>query len=336
MRALSDPGQSRARYGEDVRPLRTAAPLLSVSAGAPMDILVERASERSASALVRPRMCHGLGTGPSYGVAQGVRVVAPQVALQQLAARATLVRAVMLSTELCGSFSVYEPLACVRELLQELVDAGRLPVMSRWSPVLSADGRLTSLWSRPPLVSPACLLDEAGRSKAPRGRARLAEATRLTVAGAASPLEARAGILLGFPQSRGGEGYAGLSHNVRVDLSEGARRLARRGHLVCDLYWATGEGGRALDLECQSSLIHGAGGVALSDADRAAALELEGVDVVFATHGQVSDPGRFGLLSRLVADKLGLSYHVKSPAQREREALLRSEVFEAWEGLPLV
>lgn len=336
LRTLSSFGQSHAHPGADARALRDASLLLAPSMSAPVDVLVGGPEERSASLLVRPRLCSGSEGEPSYSVAPAVSVVTPQLAVQQLAARASLVRTVMLVTEMLGRFAVYRPPEPMRDLLEELLERGGLPSLSGWSPSLDADGHLTTLWSRPPLLTPGRLLAHANQTKVTRGRKRLELAARLAIPGAASPLEVRAGILMGFPHARGGEGYGGLSHNVRVDLTGEAKRLARRGHLVCDLYWQAKEGRRALDLECQSVQAHSGAASALTDADRATALQLVGTEVVFATHGQISDPERFDALSKVVAEKLGVSYHLKSPEQRERAGLLRQEVLQNWEGLPFV
>ena len=336
LRALANRGQSRARYGPDALALAAAVPLLAAGSMGPIDVHSERPGQRRPSALVRPRVCAGVSSEPAYGIAPGVSVVAPQLALQQLCARASLVQTVMLATEVCGGFSVYDPPEPVRRLLNELLAEGRLPRIAGWEPSLDMDGRLTSLWTRPALLTPARMLSHARSTGVRRGRARLELAARLTVPGAASPFEARTGILLGFSSARGGEGYAGFSHNARIGLSGDARRLARRGYLACDLYWPAAEGRRALDLECQSGLVHGGSAAALSDADRTAALQLMETEVVLATYGQIADAGRFDALSRLVAQKLGVSYHVKSPEQRDRALKLRQEVFQSWEELPLV
>ena len=159
-------------------------------------------------------------------------------------------------------------------------------------------------------------------------------AAELVVDGAASPFEVVAGMLLGFSRRLGGEGYGAFSHNRKVALTLDSRRLARRGFLVCDLFWAAGEGRRALDVECQSRLVHASGDAALSDADRSAALDLMGVDVVNVTYGQLADPRRFEALSQLVAQKLGVPHREKTAGQRAAAERLRAEVFVDWVTLP--
>lgn len=152
----------------------------------------------------------------------------------QLASRASIVRTVLLATELCGSFSVYEAPACVREVLQTLVNEKRLPKLDGWSPCLDSEGQITNLWTRRPLVSRDGLLKVAEEASCRNGRARLKEAADLMVPGAASPFEAQTGVILGFSRQRGGEGHTGFSHNRRIALSREARALARRASCYCD------------------------------------------------------------------------------------------------------
>lgn len=327
----------RAHYGAAADSLRRAAAVLAPGRDAPVDVLVTSPASRRRSALVRPRVWPGPPeAGGLARAGEGVVVVSPELALQQLAARASLMRTVLLASELCGSFSVYVPPGPVRALLQELADAGRVPKVMGWSPSLDPGGRITSLWSRPALTTPARLGELARASAVPRGRARLNEAASLVVPGAASPFEVRAGALLGLPAERGGEGHAGLSHNHRVGLSSRARAIARRASCYCDLFWDGDGARRPLDVECQSALSHLGESSALSDADRSAALQLMGLEVINVTYGQISDPRRFEALAELVAERLGEGRPPRDDAFLRRREALRAELFASWERLPEV
>ena len=335
--AAAGEGRSRAHLGLRASAIADSAVELSVSLVPPVDLLVTDASQRSASALVRPRLCSAMACDANVRTAApNVGVTTPLFALQQIAARASLARTVMLASELCGSFSVYVAPEPVRAVLQRLIDESRLPRISGWSPVLDQDGRLTELWSRPPLATARQIREYAQGSPVARGWAQLMRAAELVVDGAASPFEVVAGMLLGFSRRLGGEGYGVFSHNQRVALTYEARRLARRGLLVCNLFWAAGDGRRTLDVECQSRLIHASGDAALSDADRSAALDLMGVDVVNVTYGQLAEPRRFEALSQLAAQKLGVPYREKTAGRRAAAELLRAEVFADWATLPFV
>ena len=326
----------RAHPGIRAGAVAASATALSVALEPPVDLLVCHPSERSASALVRPRLC-STPTEPGgwRSVAPGVTAVSPLFSLQQIAARASLPRVVMLASELCGSFSVYVAPEPVRALLQRLIDEGRLPRISGWSPTLDRDGNLTELWSRPPLSTPERLEEFARCSLTARGRTRLLRAAELVVAGAASPFYVRAGMLLGLSRRLGGEGYGAFRHNQRVPLTQGARSLARRAFLVCDIYWDAVEGRRALDVEGQSRLAHAFDDAALSDADRATALDLVGVDVVNVTYGQLTSLARFDALSQLIAEKLGVPYRRRTSSETDAAMRLREELFADWATLPL-
>ena len=331
------PGRSHAHPGQAAGSIAASATALSVALSPPVDLLACHPSERSSSALVRPRLC---SMPPEPGgwrdVAPGVTAVSPLFSLQQIAARASLARTVMLASELCGTFSVYVAPETVRALLQRLIDERRLPRISGWSPVLDRDGRLTELWTRPPLTTPEKIREFAQGSPTARGRARLLRAAELVVSGAASPFEVRAGMLLGLSRRLGGEGYPPFRHNQRIALTREARHLARRAFLVCDIYWSGTEGRCSLDVESQSRLAHTSDDAALSDADRATALDLVGVDVVNVTYGQLTSPTRFDALSRLIAQKLGIPYRKRTPSEAAATVNLRKEVLADWATLPFV
>lgn len=333
----SNANGGRSHPGGAAGAIAASAAALSVALSPPVDLLICQQSERSASALVRPRLCSTPSEPGGWRyIAPDITAVSPLFSLQQIAARASLSRTVMLASELCGSFSVYVAPEPVRALLQLLVDEGLLPRVSGWSPVLDREGRLTELWSRPPLTTPEQMAEFARGSSTARGRSKLLRAAELVVAGAASPFEVRAGMLLGLSRRLGGEGYGPFRHNQRVDLTHGARQLARRAFLVCDIYWDAAEGRRALDAECHSRLAHASEESVVSDADRAAALDLVGVDVVSITYGQLTSPARFDALSQLIAQKLGVSYRRRTPNEAAAAARLREEVFADWATLPLV
>lgn len=250
----------------------------------PVDVLVTRRELSHRSTVVRPRLWSaGVPQDELCRVADGLSVVSPGFACLQLARRASLVRTVLLASELCGTFSACPVPACVQAVLQKLVDKRALPRLDGWAPCLDAKGKITDLWSRRALATPSELRRIAESSGSLGGTSRLLEATRLLEPGTASPFEVQTGVILGFSRRRGGEGQAGFVHNQRIALTPEARALARRTSCYCDPYWEEG-----LGLECQSAIVHNVGGSYLSDADRTAALELMGVKVLPATYGQLT------------------------------------------------
>lgn len=331
-RACTSPSAHWRAAGEASLAVRACSEMLATSVEGPVDVLVTRREQSRRATVVRPRLWStGVPAAELRRVGEGLQVVSPAFSLLQLARRATLVRTVLLASELCGSFTVYAPPACVREVLQELVDEGTLPRVGGWSPCLEKEGRLTDLWTRRPLATPDDLRRIAEEAESSGGRARLLEAAGLVVPGAASPFEAKAGVILGFSRRRGGEGQPGFSHNRRVVLTPDARALAGRTSCYCDLYWDEG-----VDLECQSSLVHDAGSSYLSDADRTAALQLMGIRVLPVTYGQLSSARRVGALSRTLAEMRGVPWRPPTERQREAGSRLRREVLVDWGSLPRV
>lgn len=331
-RACASSGIHWRAAGEASRAIRSSAALLSVGMEGPVDVLVTRREQTRRATVVRPRLWSaGVSQEELSRVSEDLSVVSPEFALLQLARRASLVRTVLLASELCGSFAVYTAPECVREVLQQLVEGNVLPRMGGWDPCLDREGKLTDLWSRKPLATPADLRRIAEQSPSSGGRERLLEAVRLVNAGAASPFEAKAGVILGFSRRRGGEGQGGFVHNQRIALAPEARALARRFSCYCDLYWSEG-----LDLECQSRLAHDIGSSFLSDSDRTAALRLMGVEVLPVTYRQLKNEARTQTLSKMVAEKRGVSWAPPTERQRVAGQRFRGEVLVDWEGLPFV
>ena len=333
----SAPASWHAHYGPRSRVLLDSAALLAVPFDGLVDVLASAPGERLPTRVARPRVWRDpLAPHEAVSVGLGLRVVSPTLALQQVAARATLARTVMLASELCGSFSVYQPPEPLRAFLQRLADEGLLPSYGGWRAALDNDGRLTGLWTHAPLVTPAALARQAEASGEPRGRARLAEAAGLVRAGAASPFEARTGMLLGLSRRRGGEGYGGFEHNHRIALTADAALLARRRACYCDVYWdgPLPDGVAGLDLECQSTSHHFGAKSSVSDADRATALQAMGIEVAQVTFAQIADPVTFEVFSEHLARRLGIPRPEKTEAQLRAQADLRRELFASWEDLP--
>ena len=336
---LSGPASWRAHLGAGAEPLLSVAPLLATFAEAPVDVLVAEPADRRPSFIARPRVW--TGTLPDEGLfrpAPGLAVVSPALALQQVAARASLERTVALASELCGTFSVYRPPQPLTNLLQRLLDVGRLLPYGGWSAAADNNGQLTGLWTRPPLTTPAELKRQAVESGTSRGRARLEQAAELVRPGAASPLEAQAGMLLGLSRRRGGEGLGAFEHNRRVALALAAARIAGRRTCFCDLFYreATNPELAGIDVECQSSAHHFGLKSSASDANRATALQLMGIEVVQLTYAQLADPARFKIFSAFLSELLGLPYREKTEAQLAAQARLRAEILTDWERLPCV
>ena len=310
------------RAGEAYRGLMDVVPLLALCGDGPFDVLCSHRGELRESSLVRPRLWSAaLPTSAIRSVADGLFVTSPEFTLQQVAAHESFEHTLIIASWFCGSFSVFHTPDPMAGIIQRLCNAGKLPSIGGWSPCLDSNGSLTDLWSHDPLTTPADLRHLAETADSPRGRAQLARVAKSVVAGAASPFEVQAGILLGLPARFGGAGLGGFEHNKGISLTPDAALIAQRGGCYCDLYWDEG-----LDLECHSKTWHSARDAQLSDFARETALELMGIDVVALTFDQLRSKRQFDAIVRIVADKLGRKTRAKSASARAAEAKLREEV----------
>lgn len=320
------------RLGRSAHDLRDIFLSLAPCLPGPVDILTDKRGTKN-SDLIRYRYWTGeLAPSSIISISDEVSVASPAFALQQVLARSSWVDGLMLSSELCGSFAVYDCPAPIRRFVTGLLadEASRSSFCScsAWSPCL--DGKaLSGLWSRLPLVEPFELFDAAEASGSARGRSKLREVAGLVKPGAASPLEVQAGILLGLSRHRGGEGFGEFEYNKRVSLSPSAQVLAQRSSCVCDLYYDCAD----LDIECQSRLIHDNAGSLISDFDRSAALREMGINVLFASADMLASPRRFHAFADLVADELGVARPRQTDAHRTASANLRAKLFCDWRRL---
>lgn len=333
-RASGSDRRRTARLGGAGLSIGTSPALLATGYSDPVDVLVRDPDDRRPSGVVRPRVWSGeLSAGVLERIGEGIDVASPVLAVQQMAARTTPVRVALMLSELMGGFSIYEPPEPLAAALQALADAKRLPEYCGWRAARDNGGKLTGLWTRPPLLSVAALREHLERATA-RGRANLAAGARLARVGAASPFEVQAGMLFASESRCGGEGYALLEHNRRVALSAAASRVCGQWSCYCDLFWGGADGG--VDVECQSSSHHFGARSSAGDADRATALQMMGVEVIQLTYAQLANARRFEIFSRFLAEKIGITYHEKTEREQHAQRTLRAEVLVDWESLPNV
>lgn len=310
--------------------IRKAQSLLAPSCEFPLDILAQDRGSRRSSSLLKTVFWNGeLPVGATRQITDDLDVTSPAFTMVQLAAKLGLERTLPLASELCGSYAVYDPPTPIKAELQRIANRGRLGTFQGWRPCLDANGKVTELWSRDPLTTPQELLEMAHLSQGHRGSKTLQKVAELVTPLAASPFETQAGLLLGLPERFGGEGFAGLSHNEKIELHRDARLVGQRDCCYCDIYWPNG-----LDIECQSALYHDNLDGFLSDADRTAALSLMGVNVLPLTYPQLKDRKRFDAFCDAVADSLGAGRRPKTARQTEAAKRLRAAIFTDWATLP--
>ena len=326
------PNPSTRNLGAAAKILKTAVPLLATNHYGPIDIAANRRAEYHSSSIIRSRFSAGdLPFGSAIPISDYVSITSPAFTLLQLAGRSNLARTIMLATELCGSFAIYQMPDPIKRVLQTFAHQRTFPKIGGWEPFIDESGKLTNLWARPPLTTPQELLRMASEAAPKRGCENLRLAANLVVPRAASPFEARTGMLLGLSRRRGGEGHSGFSFNKSISLSRSAQALARRGHCICDLYWEEG-----VDVECQSALVHDKASSFLSDSDRTTALKHMGIDVLPITYGQIQSETRFAAFSATLAAIRGTRHRPKTQRQIAATQALRAEVFRDWSTIHLV
>ena len=327
LKACSSP---KSHIGDSFKAIRSVSALLAPSAELPLQVLVDDPRLRRPSCLLRPSVCSSeLPAGFTRALNDDASIASPELALLQLASKASLAQTVLMASELCGGFAVYRAPAPIAAKLQELIGSGRLPSIDGWEPCLTSNGRICELWKRPPLTTPNELLHLAELSDSRLGANRLRKAAELVKPDAASPFEVQTGIMLGFSRRLGGEGFGNFTHNEKAELSRDAKLLAGRSYCSCDLFWPDG-----LDVECQSVQFHDSSDSFISDSNRTAALSLMGIQVLPLTFEQLKQPDNFDAFSNAVAKALGRKRKPKSALQIEAARRLRDEVFCNWWTLP--
>jgi len=232
--------------------------------------------------------------------------------------------------ELCGKFTVYAPSKELEALLPSPDDARKLGF--GWQRVVDPRGMPSSLWMREPLVEIHELKDFAEDIKGVRGARTFSAAADMVLGVTRSPLEVKAAMLLGLPRTKGGFGFL-LETDRVIRLDASARSIVGKDYLVADLYLESSDGTRALDIECQGAVVHSGLGAAISDADRACAIEAMGIGLLYLTENQLRSGHKLELFAELVGDKLGQKLQQRTDRMRRKENELRFHLSKGWEGL---
>ena len=126
--------------------------------------------------------------------------------------------------------------------------------------------------------------------------------------------------------------------NQRVALPPAAAKIARQRTCYCDIFWAqtASPACAGLDVECQSTSHHFGQRSSASDADRATALQLLGIEVMQLTHGVLTDPRSFAIFVAALAERLGMPPRPNFSQLTKAQLRLRRELFVDWELLPEV
>lgn len=305
-------------------------PLVTEVIGSPVHLLTDRAcSSRAGKRVVRHVWSCEMPIGSVEESPFGLSVTSPLFTLLTMAATHSVLQLAMAMYEMCGTFAVFEPSENIEELLHRERIAYCFSPGFGWRRMGDGAPRASALWERPSLVGLDELRNYAASISGMRGVKRFTQATGLVSGVTASPLEAQASMLLGFPRRLGGEGFS-LQNNVELDLNREAKRLSGRNKRVGDIVITSDNGERCVVVECQGRAFHGSAEAKIADSDRTTALQSMGYEVILMTYAQLVDPLKFETVVKLIKRKLGMRNRAKSPVQEKATAKLRSELFRGW------
>ena len=208
----------------------------------------------------------------------------PEFLFQQLCPRSDFENRFMLGSELVGGYAI------------------------------SPDGR-GGLIQRPPLCTRSSIFDFLDSSPGSQGCDRAARVARYLLEGARSPKEAEIAALYSLPRSLGGRGIKQIKMNARFELSDEARRIARRAYLLFDHFMQI----EGRDHEYDSNDFHLTRERHESDSRRENALKLMGVKLTIMTNGQLHDWDAFDTIANNLAAGNGAIFRSTSIAIEERQ-----------------
>lgn len=293
--------------------------------------------------LLVPRLCGSVTPRDPRvePVGHGFFAMNPLLTMLTLASQLSPERLALAGCELCGTFSIFKPdpglqaeldairdgnVAHLGDLAEDLLVEARLG----WQQARDINGRPSDLWKRPPQLAIHEIHDFiSGLPDRARGKKNLLKAIDLMVERTASPLEATAALLLGQPRRRGGENLGTPLCNHPIPLGSAARQIA--GQTIChgDLCFQ-GRNGVMLDIECHSKAWHDSSEKAMSDMQRATALECMGVDVLFITSDQLRDDSQAAEFAQLARRKLGIKQADPTVGLLRKRDELRKQVLVDW------
>lgn len=261
---------------------------------------------------------------------EGVGLVAsPGFTLFTLAEELSFVELVMAMYEMCGTFVAFTPSAEVEALMQKGENKGDFHLYEKWGRVKNlSTGEGTNLWKRPPLTTKDELAKVAELTKGRNGHSKFVQAIECVSGVCASPFEVKASMLLSMPRCLGGKGLK-IENNKEMVFSKKAARIAGRQRAFLDIYVESKLNGKMVAIECQGGMVHDNGRSFLSDANRAAALQIMGIDVIPLTYRQIAHKESFDAIVDTVGSILGLRQRVKSEHYQQQENSLRAALFRA-------
>lgn len=334
VRALYPPMPSSFNDSNHLK--RFGSPFIKNELKAPLHVLVTSRSHRSSPKNYKQHLFSSeLPLASFEETEHGFLVTSPAATLFTLARTLDLYGLLKAMYEFCGSFSIYRPPCEIEREVARLERTGSLQPRTDflWERVKDRNGKKTSLWKRPPLLSVHDLTSYALSVQGLRGSRLFLQAAQLVSGVTASPLEAQLSMLLGLPRTYGGYGLNTFSNNEKILLTPTARTISGKTHCYADLLFDQGNQARQLIVEAQGASIHGCDRAALSDAERATGLQSMGYNVVMATYEQLNDERRCDALAAIIHNELGIRQSAASARILERRKSLRESILSDWSEL---
>lgn len=307
-------------------------PLIRDIIGRPLYVLATSQSERTGSQNIKRLLFSG--ELPFGSIIEDeelcISITSPLMTLFTLSRSISDVHLLMAMYEFCGCFAVFRPTKEIETFLSQGAATMRLGSTGGWRRVCDASGKPTDLWKRPPLIEIDELRAFAREMESAYGGKRFAIIAQKVTGVTASPFEAQTSMLLGLSRGEGGMGLGGFANNHEIRLTRNMQKIADKTRVFADLYYEGGVGRAPLVIECQGGAVHSGDAAAMSDADRATALQGMGIDVMLLTYKQIAHPDNFRQIAQHIAAKLGRPCREKMPRLLMKEGELRRELFIDW------
>lgn len=319
-----------ANGSDHLRHALKAHPFVGEIIGLPVHLLTTNRQARTNAACIKHHLITGeLPFGSLEQTPLNIDVASPLLTLFQMGRHIPETHLIMAMYEFCGWFTTFRPSPAISDLL-ETNSSTLKAISSSWRRVNDANGRPTDLWQRPPLTNVDELQRFASFMHEFRGGRTFYRAAQRVTGITASPFEAQASMLLALPRKRGGEGFEGLQNNQRIVLSKPASIISGQRACYADILLANPINKTSLVIECQGKVAHDNSASAISDSNRATALQQMGHDILLLSYPQISRPENFDIIRKMIAAKLGVRYRQKGRTLVEQEHTLRRDLFIDW------
>lgn len=307
-------------------------PLAQYVLGIPLHFLTPGQTPRSRATHIKyDRWAGKIPEGAIREIGSAGAITSPEMTLLLLARTLPTAQLALLMYEFCGTFTIYEMPAKLKEYLAQN-NTEPPAIRSSWQQVKNSAGNPINMWNRPPLITIDRLQEFADLQHSAYAGNNFYKAASMVAGVTRSPLEAEASLLLSLPRKRGGYGFK-LETNRTIPLGRKAKKIYPHEYCVADIYLESPDGQHIVDVECQGAAIHAGEAAASSDANRTTALETMGISVVQITHADIHSTARLELIAEHICNKLEIKHRKRTANMTKAERQIRSQLPNNWEEL---